>query len=72
MYAMLSEQYTFRGSYCGQFVHVRGLPAFHHGFAHDFEVGVCAIISSVRVLPYRLVVLAFGEYFRSRHGENKR
>lgn len=42
-------------------MHVRGLPALHHGLAHDLQVSVGLIVSGARVVPGGLAVLSLGE-----------
>lgn len=42
-------------------MHVRGLPALHHGFAHDLQVCVGVIVAGASVVPGGLAVLSLGE-----------
>lgn len=53
--------FTFWGCNGGQGVHVRGLPALHHGFSHDLQVCVGLIVSGASVVPRGLAVLSLGE-----------
>lgn len=42
-------------------MHVRGLPALHHRFAHDLQVSVGLIVSGVSIMPGGLAVLSLRE-----------
>lgn len=42
-------------------MHVRGLPALHHGLAHDLQVSVRLVVAGAGVVPVGLAVLPLGE-----------
>lgn len=60
--------FTFWGCNGRQGVHVRGLPALHHGFAHDLQVCVGLIVAGASVVPGGLAVLSLWEYGLSGGG----
>lgn len=63
-----STTFTFWGRDSGQGVHVRRLPALHHGLAHDLQVRVGRIVARAGVVPHGLAVLSLWEYGLSRGG----
>lgn len=54
--------FTFWGCNGRERVHVRGLPALHHGLAHDLQVRVGFIVAGSGVMPGALAVLSLWEY----------
>lgn len=42
-------------------MHVGGLPALHHRFPHDLEVGVRLIVAGLRIMPGGLAVFSLRE-----------
>lgn len=57
-----TSTFTFWGCNGRQGVHVRGLPALHHGLAHDLQVCIRLIVAGASVVPGGLAVLSTAEY----------
>lgn len=53
--------FTFWSRHSRQWVHVGGLPALHHRFPHDLEVGVRLVVAGFRIMPRGLAVFSLWE-----------